>query len=154
MYSATTTFTGGCTGGSQIHSEALKMQVKRQKTRKSAAIPTRVLRGSVPVGNTRAIERARLTRLNQKIGKYNAMFNEPESSTLNVVAEPAKQWSTGRAQTSWQGLTMCPERQYEHYRKGHVGKRADGGDIIVPPEPPIPPSYKDSKRCGTDCRGM
>jgi hypothetical protein len=89
-YFTITSFTGGYAGGSQRHSEALKMHVKRQKMRKRAAIPTKVLRGSVPVGNTRAIERARLTRLNQKIGKYNATFSQPAWVRLSGVGDLAK----------------------------------------------------------------
>jgi predicted AAA+ superfamily ATPase len=90
LYSATKIISAGYIGGDQRQRADPKMKTKTQKLAKRAAVAMRVFRATVPAGNTRATERARLIRLIQKTWIYKAMLNSPESVTLRGVAAPAK----------------------------------------------------------------
>jgi hypothetical protein len=76
--------------GGQRQTAELKMLANMKKAKNRVASPMRAFRATVPVGNTRAIERAKLTRHIQKTMKYNARFTVPELSTLNGVVDPAE----------------------------------------------------------------
>jgi hypothetical protein len=77
-------------GSPKRQNVATNVLAKILKPRKRIAILTRVFRATVPVGKTRAIERARLTRLIQKTAKYNATFKMPELATLIGVIDAAE----------------------------------------------------------------
>jgi hypothetical protein len=90
LYSAIRVISAVYIGADQRQSEGPNVQSKTQKLEKSAAIARSVFRATVPEGNTRATERARLIRLIQKMRKYKAILNIPESLTLRAVGAPAK----------------------------------------------------------------
>jgi hypothetical protein len=89
LNSSTTIFSRGYIAGDQVQSEPLKMHEKTQKEKKRAAIATRLLRATVSLGNTRAIDKARLTRLIQKMEKYIRRFSQPSFWISSRIEDPA-----------------------------------------------------------------